>query len=69
MGFLSPPTPPAPTIPEPPEEDDASIEEERRKAVIGARKSKGRAASLLTGGEGATGTANVQRNTLLGGNG
>ena len=68
MGGMFKPSMPAVPKPAPvPEEDDPAIEEARRKEVIAARKAKGRAATLLTGGDGVTSLANVKRNSHLGG--
>ena len=66
-GMFKSPTPPLPKPVPVPKEDDPAIEEARRKEVIAARKANGRAATLLTGGEGVQTLANVQRNSLLGG--
>lgn len=66
-GMFSSPKIPAPTpAPEPPTKDDPSVEEARRKELQAAAKARGRAATLLTGGDGDTSAAPVQRKRLLG---
>lgn len=58
---------PAPAPPPPaPSKDDPAVEEARRKELIAAQKAKGRAASILTGGEGDTSAAPVEKKRLLG---
>jgi len=67
-GMFSAPSMPALPKPTPvPDDKDPAIEEARRKEVIAARKAKGRAATLLTGGGGVGGLAPVQNKSLLGG--
>ena len=63
----APPVQQAQPIVEPTREDPA-IEEARRKAVVAARLSRGRASTKLTGlgGSGIIGPANVARKQLLG---
>ena len=53
---------------EAPTREDPAIEEARRKAVVAARLSRGRASTQLTGpgGSGVIGPANVARKQLLG---
>jgi len=66
-GMFSPSMPALPAATPVPDDKDPAIEEARRKEVIAARKAKGRAATLLTGGTGVSGQANVQSKSLLGG--
>ena len=51
-----------------PTREDPEVEEARRKAVVAARLSRGRASTQLTGpdGTGVVGPANVARKQLLG---
>lgn len=65
--FSGPPDPPALPAPTPaPTATDPAVEEARRKELIIATKTRGRAATLLTGGEGDTAEAPVQTKRLLG---
>ena len=68
IGFSSPNIP-APQAPPPPPESEAS--KEKRRAALeaeqgGARRRRGRRSTILTGGLGVEGPANVERKTLLG---
>jgi len=66
-GFFSAPSPSPPPAPAPvPSKDDPAVEEARRKELIAAQKARGRAASILTGGEGDTTDAPVTQKRLLG---
>lgn len=66
MSFFAPDPPkPADPIP-PPTLEDPAVEEARRKELAAARKARGRATSLLTGGQGVEGAAPTERTTLLG---
>lgn len=56
--------PPAPA-PAPTPEDPAALEA-RRRTLSEQRQRRGRASTLLTGGQGVTGSAPVARKTLLG---
>ena len=57
----------APAVaPGPSPEEMAAQETARRKEIEASRKAKGRSATLLTGGQGVTGAAPVQRKQLLG---
>jgi hypothetical protein len=61
------PSMPAPTpAPEPPKKDDPAVEEARRRELATAAKARGRAATILTGTDGAAGDAPVQHKRLLG---
>lgn len=65
--FSGPPDPPPlPPMPAQPTKEDPAVEEARRKELIAAQKTRGRAATLLTGGEGDTTDAPVQTKRLLG---
>lgn len=68
MGFFSPSPPsPPPPPPPPPTITDPSVEEARRKAIEdSARKARGRASTILTGGQGDLSEAPVAKKTLLG---
>lgn len=63
MGFFAPPRPASP--PPPPTVDDEAVEEARRKELLARRNRLGRASTILTSGQGASG-ANVNRKSLLG---
>lgn len=65
MGGRSPPPAPAPPPPTP-TRDDPAVEEARRKELLAAQKSRGRAATLLTGADGVTAQAPGERKRLLG---
>lgn len=66
-GIFSSAKTPALVEPEPtPTAADPAVEEARRKELLAAQKSKGRAATLLTGGDGDTSEAPVERKRLLG---
>lgn len=66
-GILSTPkTPAAPAPVQVPTREDPEVEEARRRAKVALSKSKGRAATILTGGEGLTGDAPTTKKTLLG---
>jgi hypothetical protein len=65
--FGSTPAPaPPPAPPPPPSEDDPAVEEARRKELVAAQKSRGRASTLLTGGSGAL-QRPLTKTSLLGG--
>lgn len=59
------PVPPAPP-PEPPRRDDPEVTDAARRARLAAARSRGRAATILTGARGLTGDAPSVRKTLLG---
>lgn len=67
MSFFapSPPSPPPPPPP-PPTREDPAVEEARRRILAATRRAKGRASTILTGGQGDTADAPVERKTLLG---
>jgi hypothetical protein len=69
MSFGGSPTPRVEPTPPVPEKNDPALEEARRKELETDRKAKGRAATLLTGGAGATGVASIAKPTLLGSRG
>jgi len=67
--------PPAPTPPPPPPPPDTSAQDEATRlatqkkldeAAAAEGKARGRAATLLTGGEGDTSQASISRRTLIG---
>ncbi len=65
--IFSKPSPPAlPPLPPPPEPADPDVEAARKRALAAARNAKGRAATILTGGQGLSGDAPVNKKTLLG---
>ena len=67
--FSSPSTPevePTPDPPEPPKEADEEVRRARDLERRQARLAAGRGSTVLTGGRGLTGTATVDRKTLLG---
>ncbi len=67
MGFFSAPSPPPPPPPPPPPtRDDSAVEEARRKQLEAARKARGRASTILTGGMGDESPAPVAKKSLLG---
>ena len=59
-----------PRAPEPPKVDDTALkeaeEEAKRKERLVQRKKAGRAATILTGGQGVTNEAFLKKKTLLG---
>lgn len=57
---------PAPIAP-PPTQNDAAIEEARRREIVAAQRARGRAATILTSGQGDTQDAPVARRMLMGG--
>lgn len=65
--IFSKPAPPTP-LPPPrvPTRDDPAVEAARKRAQIAARNAKGRAATILTGGQGLSGDAPTNKKTLLG---
>ncbi len=67
MSFFapSPPSPPPPPPP-PPTREDPAVEEARRRALAANRRAKGRASTILTGGEGDASTPPIERKSLLG---
>ncbi|MFN0043572.1 MAG: hypothetical protein ACKVSF_10230 [Alphaproteobacteria bacterium] len=66
MSFFAPSPPPPPPLPPLPSREDPAIEEARRRQLVAARRAKGRASTILTGGAGDPSDAPVQRKTLLG---
>jgi len=62
FGKPSPP-PPAPLPPTP---EDPAVEAARKRAQRAAQNAKGRAATILTGGQGLTGDTPINKKTLLG---
>lgn len=52
--------------PAPPAQADPAVEAARQKELEAAMKARGRAATILTGGQGDTSAAPVERKTLLG---
>jgi hypothetical protein len=66
-GLFSPSAPnPPPPPPPPPTVEDPAIEDARKKQLDVANKARGRAATLLTGGQGDTSEAPLGKATLLG---
>ncbi len=67
MSFLTPsqPSPPPPPPPAPTREDP-EVEQARRQAQTDARRQRGRAATVITGGQGTTQQAPVRTKRLLG---
>ena len=63
--FAKPPAP-LPPAPPPPTPDDPAVEAARKRAQRAARLAKGRAATILTGGQGLTGDTSATKKTLLG---
>lgn len=57
---------PAP-IQAPPTQNDAAIEEARRREIVAAQRARGRAATILTSGQGDTQDAPTARRMLMGG--
>lgn len=68
MGFIMPSTktPELPPVAAAPTAADPAVEESRRNALLAAQKQRGRAATLITGGDGDTTEAPIQRKRLLG---
>lgn len=66
MSFLAPSPSPPPPPPPLPTRNDEEVEEARRKEIIAQRLRRGRVATILTGGQGLTGSAPVGRKRLLG---
>lgn len=66
--IFSRPAPPTPLPPPPPvpSRADPAVEAARKRAQIAARNAKGRAATILTGGQGLSGDAPANKKTLLG---
>jgi hypothetical protein len=64
-GFSSSPTPPPPPPP-PPERTDAEVQDAALQERLRQARARGRAANILTGGEGVTDPAPVARKRLLG---
>jgi hypothetical protein len=64
--FSKPSPPPLPQLPLSPTLDDPAVEEARKGAQIAARNARGRAATILTGGQGLVGDVPVNKKTLLG---
>lgn len=65
MSFFAP-SPPSVPPPPPPARADPAVEEARRRQLIAARQVRGRAATILTGGEGDLSPAPATRKSLLG---
>lgn len=63
--FAKPPAP-LPTAPPPPTPEDPAVEAARKRAQRAALNAKGRAATILTGGQGLTGDTPATKKTLLG---
>lgn len=63
-GFSSSPTPPPP--PAPPERDDAEVQEAALQERLRQARARGRAANILTGGQGVTDPVPTARKKLLG---
>lgn len=74
MGFMSPAPPPAPPPPPPPspapavagDANAAATNKALNEAQDAERRQRGRAATLLTGGQGDTSQASVSKRVLLG---
>jgi len=66
MSFLAPSTPSVPTPPPAPSMADPAVEEARRKQIEAQKRAKGRASTILTGGQGDTTTPELGKKTLLG---
>ena len=67
MGFLTPKQPDPPPAPPPaPTREDPDVEQARRQATVEARRQRGRAATVLTGGQGVTDQAPLRTKRLLG---
>lgn len=64
--FSKPATPTPLPPPPPPTRDDPAVDAARKRAQIAARNAKGRAATILTGGQGLSGDAPAHKKTLLG---
>lgn len=66
--IFSRPAPPTPLPPPPPvpSRADPAVEAARKRAQIAARNAKGRAATILTGGQGLSGDTPANKKTLLG---
>jgi len=50
----------------PPTPEDPAVEAARKRAQRAAQNAKGRAATILTGGQGLTGDTPINKKTLLG---
>lgn len=67
MSFFAPKVPSVAAPAPPPTMSDPSVAEARRKAIEdSARKARGRASTILTGGQGDTSNAPVAKKSLLG---
>lgn len=66
MSFFAPSPPRLPPPPPAPSREDPAVEEARRRQVIAARQARGRAATILTGGQGDTSTPELGKKQLLG---
>lgn len=64
-GFSSSPKPPPPPPP-PPERSDAEVQEAALRERLRQSRARGRAANILTGGEGVTEPTPTTRKRLLG---
>jgi|AntAceMinimDraft_6_1070360.scaffolds.fasta_scaffold05616_4 hypothetical protein len=63
--FSKPPAP-LPPAPPPPTPEDPEVEAARKRAHRAALNARGRAATILTGGQGLTGDTPANKKTLLG---
>lgn len=63
---FSKPSPPPLPAPLAPTTEDPAVEVARKRAQRAAQNAKGRAATILTGGEGLTGDTPINKKTLLG---
>lgn len=66
MSFFAPSPPSVPPPPPPPTRADPTVEEARRREALAARQARGRAATILTGGEGDQSPVPAIRKSLLG---
>ncbi len=66
MSFFAPSPPSLPPPPPAPSREDPAVEEARRRQAIAARQARGRASTILTGGEGDASPAPAVRKALLG---
>ncbi len=66
MSFFAPSPPSLPPPPPAPSREDPAVEEARRRQLRAARQARGRASTILTGGEGDVSPAPAIRKALLG---
>ena len=66
MSFFAPSPSSVPLPPPPAKREDPAVEEARRRQIIAARQARGRAATILTGGEGDVSPVPAARKALLG---